>query len=406
MKDYVPLAISALAALLAVMPFPGFQRVRQVALLAALGCGQIYVAVAALIVFLLVETGARLRGIGFGLTAVWYLMLAVGIGVTTAIAPPNTRTYFELAQLAAYVLIFLLAYSYINTGERLMGILRACMFASLAVAAMGMATVLLGLQSAPQIFLARGSNEGAVFLSLIGVLPTATLFVRTRNPIYLVIAAALIYPQYVATSRGSMIVSVLVLLSSAFFFVSNHFVRVVLVAVGAYIAFINVPVLSSTYQEQLNFSARERMALFNWGVWLWQQSPIYGWGWGSTTSLAEQAPTTELFYPHFHNSFVQLMVEAGMVGILIIATFAHFVIARSLFAVTKIRQSAVSMLVVATSIALVVSGFFDAMLYGADRAIQVILLIVFAARATQQVRPVSASIPALPTATGKLVPAG
>lgn len=405
MKDYLPLAISALAALLAVMPFPGFERARQVALLVALGCGQIYIAVAALIVFLLVETGARLRGITLGRTAVWYLMLMIGIAVTTAIAPRNTRTYFELAQLVAYVIIFLLAFSYINTGERLMGILKACTYAALAVAGMGLATVMLGLQTAPHIFLARGSNEGAVFLSLIGVLPAATLFVRTRNPLYLVIAAVLIYPQFVATSRGSMIVSVLVLLTAAFFFFANRFVRAVLLLAGLYIAFVNLPVLSTTYQAQLNFSARERLSLFNWGIWLWSQQPIVGWGWGSTTGLAEQAPTTELFYPHFHNSFVQLLVEAGVVGVAIIASFAHFVISRSLNAMSRLRQSAASMLVVATGIALIVSGFFDAMLYGADRAIQVILLIVFAARASESVRPVGVPFASMVMPADKLVPA-
>lgn len=380
MLELLPLAISAIALVLAILALPGMAYPRLVACLLALGCGQIYIAFAAFGVFLVIDNRWRITRSAGVKAFLWGGALLAGIVLTTALSPATSRTYSELAQLALYIVLLLLMLSYIKTGEDLLRILQCAVTASLLVAVVAMITVFLGLQRPPFVFLARGSNEGAVFLSLMGVIPAAALFVRTRNPAYLAIAVFLCYVQFIATSRGSLIVSLIALLMAMFFLFHNRVFRGVLVVAGLYLMSSNLPYVSNIYRGQMNFSARERLALLEHGINLWSQRPILGWGWGSTTDLAERAPTTVLIYPHFHNTYVQLLVESGAVGILILATFLYFWISRSITAMRTIAEPAVSMLIVSVGAGLLISGFFDAMLYGADRTVQVIILLALVAR--------------------------
>lgn len=375
MLDYLSIAIS-MAALVFAIPFiPGIERARLAIALFALGCGQIHLAAAAYGLFLLVESRWRIEPGLSNFAWLWGFLLLLGIGVTTAVLPTTGRTYVELAQLALYVVLALLTMNYLRTGEHLLRFLVAAVIASMAVTVLALVSVALGLQSPPFIFLARGSNEGAVFLSLLGVVPAAVLFVRSRNPVYAVPIALFAYAQYIATARGSLIVSALTVLTAMFFLTRSVFVRAVLVAAGLYLLITSLPMLTSVYESNLNFSARERLALSQYAWWLWEQRPITGFGWGSTTYWAERVPTTELVYPHFHNAYVQLLVEAGIVGWAIIGTFLIVSLRLSYLALVRYRESALSMMVVTSFIALAVSGFFDAMLYGADRAIEVVILL-------------------------------
>lgn len=405
MLDLLPLALSGLALLGAVIPLPGLERARLVMVLLALGCGQIYVAVAALGVLLVVENKWRLPEFQSHLPILVTVATVGGILLTTFLVPTSGRTYTELAQLALYLLMTGLLLAYLRTGEDIHRLLTACVFAATGVALIGLLSIQLGLQTAPAIFLARGPNEGAIYLSLIGAVPATIMFVRTRNPLYLVAFAVLLYAQNLATARGSMIASVVAALAMVFFVTRIKLLRAAMVAIGLYVVLVNVSALTGIYQENLNFSARERLALFNYGWWLWEQRPITGWGWGSTTDLAQHASTTVLVYPHFHNTYIQLLVEAGVVGWFIIGLFLWFVISSAVAAVTRVRQPAVSALVLSVGLALFVSGFFDAMLYGADRAVQVIILLTLVARALALAPRASAqasaayapALPALPS---------
>jgi O-antigen ligase len=381
MLDLLPLAFSGIALLMAVLALPGMAAPRLVVCLFALGCGQIYLAVLAFGALLVIDNRWRITRPASFKAMLWGGVLICGVLLTTMLSPITTRTYSELAQLALYIVLLLLTLSYIKSGEDLLRFLQCSVVAAVSVAIVAMITVYLGWQTPPYIFLARGSNEGAVFLSLTGVIPAAALFVRSRNPGYFGAAVFVSYVQYIATSRGSLIVSIVALLMAFFFLFHNKVFRGVLVAAGLYLVSSNLPYVNSIYRGQINFSARERLSLLEHGIYLWRQRPWIGWGWGSTTDLAERAPTTVLRYPHFHNTYVQLLVETGAVGVLIFGTFLYFWISRSLTAVRVIAQPAVSMLAVSVGAGLVISGFFDAMLYGADRTVQVVILLALVARA-------------------------
>lgn len=380
MLETLSLAVSAIAMLAAALAIPGLERARLTIVLVALGCGQIYLAILAYGIFMVVESRWRLEPGLSNFAYFWALLLLAGIGLTTTVVPSTSRTYPELAQLGLYVVLALLTMNFLDTGRSLYRFLSAAAAAATAVALMSILTVTLGLQSPPHIFLARGSNEGAVFLSLLGAIPAAALFVRSRNPGYAALLLLFVYVQYLATARGSLIVAGIAGLTAAFFVTRSLIVRVALVLGGAYLLFTSIPMLTSVYESNLNFSARERMTLFDHGVWMWEQRWITGWGWGSTTDLARLAPT-ELVYPHFHNSYVQLLVEAGVVGWALIGTFIAIVLRAAVVSLVRFKEPALSALVLACGLGLLTAGFFDAMLYGADRAIEVIIILTLITRA-------------------------
>lgn len=375
MLEILSLVVSVVALLFAPPLIPGIDRARLTLIIVGLGCGQIYLAVAAYALFLISESRWRLDT---GISSFGYLLgflLLVGIGVTTAVVPASGRALPELAQLALYVVLTLLTLNYLRDGEHIQRLLSAAVLGSLGVTLISFVSIALDLQSAPSIFLARGANEGSVFLSTIGAVPAAIMFVRTRNPFYLLCLLSFAYAQNIATARGSLLVTGIAGLGAGFFIWRQPFVRVLLVLTGLYLIATYVPLLSATYQENLNFSARERMALANYGYWLWEQRPITGWGWGSTTYLAQTASTTELVYPHFHNTYIQLLVESGVVGWTIVVLFLITSLRLSYTAMVRFGVPHLSALVVISALGLTVSGLFDAMLYGADRAVQVIILM-------------------------------
>lgn len=382
MTETFPLLISGLALFLALAAFPGLGSVRLTACLVALGSGQIYIAVLALLVYLVISNDWRLRLPVSLLAVLTAVVLLVGIATTTLIAPIGLRTYAELAQLALYLVFAVLLLNHFKSGLDIMQFLRCATVASVVVAAAALVSVAFGLQAPPSIFLGRGSNEGAVFLSLTGVVPAAALFVRSRNPLYVAAMLLMMYAENVATSRGALVASALTLLFAFFFVFRNWFIRALLIIAGLVVVAGSVPMLISVYQGNLNFSAKERLALAQYGYWLWEQRPVIGWGWGATTDLAMRAPTTALSYPHFHNTYVQLMVESGAVGIAIIAIYISASLRQIVVCALNIRQPAVTMLAASVFAALTISGFFDAMLYGADRALQVVILLCLSARAT------------------------
>ena len=61
--------------------------------------------------------------------------------------------------------------------------------------------------------------------------------------------------------------------------------------------------------------ARAHMLLY--GIELWQEKPLLGWGIGSSRSLLAMDDVLKPYdHPHFHNNYLELLVEQGAVGLL------------------------------------------------------------------------------------------
>jgi O-antigen ligase len=59
--------------------------------------------------------------------------------------------------------------------------------------------------------------------------------------------------------------------------------------------------------------ARAHMLLY--GIELWREKPWFGWGIGSSRSLLARDEVMKPFdHPHFHNNYLELLLEQGMVG--------------------------------------------------------------------------------------------
>jgi O-antigen ligase len=170
------------------------------------------------------------------------------------------------------------------------------------------------------------------------------------------------------------------LLCALVFVTRNMLVRAALVIAGAVILFMNISELMNIYQGQINFSARERMTLLQYGWDLWQQRFWTGWGWGSTNSLAAAAPTIQTGYPHFHDAYVQMLAELGVFGAAIIAGFFYYAVSRLVMLAKLVRQPQVTALIAIGTLAIATSSIFDAMLFGADRAIQIVILLAMMVR--------------------------
>ncbi|MFN2099277.1 O-antigen ligase family protein [Altererythrobacter sp. MF3-039] len=380
MLEILPLIVSGFALLAAVFALPGFTLVRWAIVIMALGAGQIYLAFAALGLMLLAENKWQLqlsqsRGAIFATALIILFILGL-----TVLSPTTFRTYSEGAQLVLYAAVFVLLLSYLSSGTRIMTLLLACVVGAVAVAALAYLTVFLGWQSPPFIFVGRGSNEGSVFLALLGVVPASILFVRTRNPVYLAAAIVLTLVQFTATSRGSVAVSGLAIVASIYFITNVVAVRIAMIVAGGYIFASNLNLLLGIYEAQLNFSARERLVLIEHGWSLFQERFWTGWGWGSTSVLAASAPTINANYPHFHNAYVQFLVELGVTGLVMLVGFVIYCMKGVVSVSFSRRNSSAQALIVISTLAILVASIFDAMLFGADRAVQILFLLALIVR--------------------------
>lgn len=381
MLELLPWLISAFALLLAVLPLPGLKQLRLTAAIFALGAGQIYLAVLGFAALLVIDNNWRIvwRHSAGAIAGGGALLLA--ILMLTLLQPTDLRTWSELAQLGLYIILFLLVCSRVDDGRDLLTFLRAAIHASLAVALLALVAPRFGWTGATSIFVDRGANEASVFLALLGVVPCAVMLSRTRNPAFLGLALLLIFVQYLATSRGSMAVSVIVLLAAGFLWTQALILRAGIVVAGLAVMAGNVPQLMAIYDGQLNFSARERIALFDYGAELAGERFWTGWGWGSTSRLASAAPNTAQNYPHFHNAFVQMVVELGALGWFILAAGGWLALRWLLSAGLTLRQPGVTALVSCSVLGIITASMFDAMLFGADRSIQLIVLLALCSRA-------------------------
>jgi O-antigen ligase len=74
---------------------------------------------------------------------------------------------------------------------------------------------------------------------------------------------------------------------------------------------------------------RAHMLLY--GIELWQEKPLLGWGIGSSRSLLAMDDHLKVNdHPHFHNNYLELLVEQGVVGLLFYA-LAFIILMRGLF---------------------------------------------------------------------------
>ncbi|WP_338608846.1 O-antigen ligase family protein [Pelagibacterium nitratireducens] len=114
------------------------------------------------------------------------------------------------------------------------------------------------------------------------------------------------------------------------------FYAVVLVAVGvgSGIAILN-------WYTLLDFLGRDgtltgRTLLWEWGLIAWSERPILGWGFngyftgpesGAINTAIQQFRNYEV--PHFHQSFIQTMVDLGALGAIVLALVISYVLWRS-----------------------------------------------------------------------------
>lgn len=383
------IAISLAAFLLAGLRLPGLGAVRHVAVFFALGAGQIYLAALALLALLMAEYGympprcVPRRPTIVAAASVTLVVLA------TLFSPMSGRTIYELIQLFYYVGVFVLFAAYLRSTARIERLLRAMVAAASLVAALGIAGYMSGMASVPHIYLGRGSNEGSLFLLLSGVIPAMTLFTATRHPTYLALTFLMAGAQMLATSNTHLAISVLAIVAAGFFLIRRRSLRVlVIVATVAAVAGA-LPLLHGFYERLLDYSTLERIALYEGGWAFWLERPWTGWGWGATSAVAPQVALTDQSYPHFHSAYIQFLVELGALGWLAIVAWVGGSLWLIFSAVRLRGDPAAAYYMAVMSMALLGAGVTQALLFGADRAIQVMLALALIGALYRRARLVS-----------------
>lgn len=96
-----------------------------------------------------------------------------------------------------------------------------------------------------------------------------------------------------------------------------------------------------TWTDVLDFLGRDvtltgRTILWGWGIEVWAQRPILGWGYGAyfaTPDAAAFAQTIPEFrswdVPHFHQTYIQTAADFGLVGLIALIVLLGKVLARS-----------------------------------------------------------------------------
>lgn len=375
----VMLTISLAAFLLAGFKVPGLDRLRHIAVFFALGAGQIHLAVLALMMLLFAENGYRPpRTVPRNATIALFIIVNL-IVLVTLLSPISGRTVSELIQLFVYAVVFMMFTVYLRGPRRIEPMLKAMVVAATLVALLGIAGFQSGLSTAPHIYLGRGGNEGSFFLLVAGLLPALTLFVSDKRPIYILLAVIMLFAMVMATSRSNMAIGMFALGSTGFFLIRSIWLRVLLlgVLIGVLIGAIIFPLslLQVLFEQQKNFSTLQRIALYEAGWSLWLERPWTGWGWGSTSVLAPQNNLTVDRYPHFHSTYVQFIVELGALGWVYSAVWVAgslwLIISTALFRTDAAGGFYISLV----SVVLLLSGVTEALLFGADRAVQVMLAL-------------------------------
>lgn len=369
------IAISVLALMASAVQTKRFAFARLVLVLFALGAGNIHIAVVSFAVMLFVNNGYRLPSVRLARTELIVAGLVGLIVLVTFLSPITTRTLTKLLHLTLFMFILCQLLQELASSERIRFYFKGLVWAATAVAVIGMALGTVGITETPHIFLGRGANEGSIFLSLMGLLPALTLMLWERKPLYLVPCAVMAVAQLMAVSRSNTILAAVMLAAVIFFYFDSRVIKGLMFSAAAGVLYKSQELIGLQVEQQMNFSARERIELTRYGWELWLQRPYTGWGWGSTSELVPKALLVEQEYPHFHNTWVQLLAEVGFVGALLILMFAWFALRCIWIALRWSQSAAVSFYVVMAIAGIVWLGFFDALIFGADRLIMVLFIL-------------------------------
>lgn len=352
----------------------------------SIGSGQIHLAVLAFFVFLITENNFKFpryhpKAPAF-LAGVFFLYIVL-MSFRDQI---DARIASELLQLVVYLIFFFLVLHHILEPKKLKILLWAMYYSSLVLAITGLTNYGFGLKVPPHIFIARGGNETATFLALMGILPATYFLVKERNISMIIGIAVIILSIYISTSRSNLLIVAMMLLLTFAFLFKNLFLRAIILVTMVGLAIYQVNELFGIYERELNFSALERIRLGEFAWQLYFEKFWFGWGWGATWSLASLVSYSE--YPHFHNTYLQLLVELGTIGWIPIVGFLLFFVTKIFHGFRSLLQRDVMLFVINAFIGLTVSGMFEAMLFGADRALQVVIILALVAR-TQQMNVLS-----------------
>ena len=371
----ITIAISLLALLASVVRIPRLEFARHFAVLFALGAGNIHIAVISLSVLLFANNGFRPPHRQLGRTELITLVMVALVAGVSLFSPVSGRTITKLLHLGLFIFILFQLLQELASAERIHFYLRCMTYATTAVAVLGVALSVVGVTEVPHIYLGRGSNEGSIFVTFMGVLPAMTLMLWERRARYFLLAAVMAGAQLVAVSRANTVVSAVMMAGAFYFLVNNPLIKTAMLAVAGAILYKSRDLISLELEKQINFSALERLELTRYGWELWQQRPLTGWGWGSTSILVPKARLVTGEYPHFHNTWVQILAETGAVGWLMIGLFAWFGVRCVWIAMVRIQSPAVSAYVCFALIGIIWLGFFEALTFGADRMIQLLFTL-------------------------------
>lgn len=342
----------------------------------ALGAGQIHIAVIALVAYLFSENGYRLplSVPRYQLYAI--LLLLVSVIFSIFVAPRvSSRMLSEALQAVLYCLVFLQFYSYIKSYEKLIFFLQVSTWCAFAIAIIAICSVYLGLTNPPHIFLARGGNEGSLFILIMGVLPASTLLLRDGSRVvYLLQMAVFIYAQYLATSRANVLLSFVLLGTTAYFLLGNRWLKLLAILTVSIFSFASLSLIRSSVFHQANASFFERIQMYEIAWDLWMERFWFGWGYGSTSELTARAGGLIGEYPHFHSTYMQILVEHGVFGALIIFLYAFLGLMFLKISLKENASGQSAFYLVLSYFVLFSSSFVEALHFGADRAVQVVIV--------------------------------
>ena len=356
--------------------------------LLCVGMGNIYIAFVAIVLTLsLISFRVKV----FDVPLVVIPVLLVVFFVTTVgivIAGPSWVMIKEFLQLIAYSVILCLLLNLVKIPEFKSLFLFMLAFSGGLVAFGGISMWYFQLTEVPHIYIGRGGNEGSIFTVIAGVIPAILLLnLNNRKDLRVCLCVCLLLclcSQWISTSRSSLAFSVvLILLNYVFSGRSRILAAIISIATLLGLAiFVGLNAVNGLLEQQVNYSALERIRLYALGYDLWLQNPIIGYGWGSSEEILSGHTSLGLQYPHFHSSYVQLLVELGLLGFLISAVVIGYPIILAAGALLRLigaddKEFRTKLLF---SSGLAMSFLVEAMLYGADRAVLVAIAIAFILR--------------------------
>lgn len=368
-------AISFAALIAAMIQTPRYAVVRTSVVMFALGAGNIHVATIALTAMLFVNQGFRPPEIRLQRTELITFILVGLIIAISMFSPITIRTVTKLLHLGLFIFILLQLLRELTSPERIQHYLRAMVFAATGVSLLGFALPVVGLTEVPHIFLDRGSNEASIYLSMFGILAGLTLFLWQRKLLYLLPCLLMAAAQFFAGARSNNVLAAVMFAGAGFFYFNSRGIKVLMLAAALGVLYWARDMVALSFESQVNFSALERLELTRFGWELWLQRPYTGWGWGSTSILVPQASLVQLEYPHFHNTWVQLLAEVGLVGGLLIAGFVWFSLRCIWISLVQAKSPAVAAYVLLAAIGITWLGFFEALTFGADRVIMLLFVL-------------------------------